>query len=114
MRYLNLHAPGCDFANYLRALRDGRRYAYDQHEPPADGGAPISQAVVEPQGMTEVEVITVTPVQGESRHDGGRLASYYVLEGDLEIGGERAPEGAFVQSDEPHTANGARYLKIVT
>ena len=40
MRYLNFHAPGCDFANYMRALRDGKRYAYDQHDPPADGGAP--------------------------------------------------------------------------
>ena len=32
MRYLNFHAPGCDFASYMRALRDGRKYAYDQHD----------------------------------------------------------------------------------
>ena len=37
-----------------------------------------------------------------------------MLEGELEIDGERAPEGAFVQADEPHTATGARFLKIVT
>ena len=114
MRYLNFHAPGCDFANYMRALRDGQRYAYDQHDPPADGGAPISQAVVEPSGMASVDAITVAPVEGAAAHDGARLASYYALEGELEIDGERAPEGAFVQADEPHMATGARYLKIVT
>ena len=37
-----------------------------------------------------------------------------MLEGELEIDGERAPAGAFVQADEPHTATGARFLKIVT
>ena len=48
MRYLNFHAPGCDFANYMRSLRDGRKLVYDQYDPPADGGRPISEAVVEP------------------------------------------------------------------
>ena len=47
-------------------------------------------------------------------HDGARLASYYVLQGELEIDGERAPTGAFVQADGPHTATGTRFLKIVT
>ena len=47
-------------------------------------------------------------------HDGARLASYYVLEGELEIDGERAPTGAFVQADGPHTATGTRFLKIVS
>ena len=40
VRYLNLHAPGMRFADYLRALRDGRTLAYDQEEPPPDGGRP--------------------------------------------------------------------------
>ena len=114
LRYLNFHAPGCDFANYMRALRDGRRYAYDQHDPPADGGAPTSQAVVEPSGTTSGEAITVAPCGGAVVHDGAHLASYYVLEGELEIDGERAPTGAFVQADGPHTATGTRFLKIVT
>ena len=113
LRYLNFHAPGCDFANYMRALRDGRKLAYDQHDPPADGGRPISEAVVEPSGETSVEAITVTRVDGSAAHDGERLASYYVLEGELELGGERAPAGAFVQASEPHTATGS-FLKIVS
>jgi mannose-6-phosphate isomerase-like protein (cupin superfamily) len=114
LRHLNFHAPGCEFADYMRALRDGKRYAYDQYNPPADGGSPISQAVVEPSGVTSVDEITVIPAEGATTHDGARLASYFVLQGELEIDGERAPEGAFVQADAPHTASGARYLKIVT
>jgi quercetin dioxygenase-like cupin family protein len=46
VRYLNLHAPGQRFADYLRAMRDGRSFSYDQHEPPEDGGRPASEAVV--------------------------------------------------------------------
>ena len=114
MRYLNFHAPGSDFANYMRALRDGRKYAYDQHDPPADGGRPIAEARVEPDGEIDAAAITVTRVDGSSTHDGARLASYYVLEGELELDGERAPAGSFVQASEPHTASGLAFLKIVT
>jgi uncharacterized cupin superfamily protein len=46
VRYLNFHAPGRRFADYLRAMRDGRSFAYDQHPPPVDGGRPASEAVV--------------------------------------------------------------------
>ena len=42
MRYLNFHAPGRGFADYLRSIRDGQPIAYDQHPPPDDGG-PIPQ-----------------------------------------------------------------------
>ena len=44
-RYLNLHAPGREFANFMRALRDGRTppASYDQHAPPPDGGRPTTR-----------------------------------------------------------------------
>src|SRR3712207_5942368 len=45
VRYLNLHAPGEGFADYMRAMRDGRALTYDQHPPPPDGGRPASEAV---------------------------------------------------------------------
>jgi mannose-6-phosphate isomerase-like protein (cupin superfamily) len=51
VRYLNMHAPGRRFADYLRAMRDGRSFSYDQHPPPEDGGRPTSEAVV---GGTEL------------------------------------------------------------
>ena len=44
VRYLNFHAPGVGFADYMRALRDGGPRAYDQYEPPPDGGRPAAEA----------------------------------------------------------------------
>jgi mannose-6-phosphate isomerase-like protein (cupin superfamily) len=46
VRYLNFHAPGTGFADYMRALRDGRTPDFDQEPPPADGVRPASDAVV--------------------------------------------------------------------
>lgn len=46
LRYLNLHAPGAGFAAYMRSIRDGAPITYDQFDPPADGGAPASEAVI--------------------------------------------------------------------
>ncbi len=44
VRFLNFHAPGSDFADYLR----GRRDDFDQHPPPADGGGPLADTIVTP------------------------------------------------------------------
>ena len=52
LRYLNLHAPGAAFADYLR----GDNPAFDQHEPPADGGRPLTDALVVPPGTGGVLV----------------------------------------------------------
>jgi quercetin dioxygenase-like cupin family protein len=120
VRYLNLHAPGRRFADYMRALRDQRRFAYDQHPPPADGGRPTTDAVV---GAGEALVdradlrLTLHADVGElglaetwSQPDGLPAASHvhrrhveslYVLEGELAIvaGGRelRAVAGSWVQ-----------------
>jgi quercetin dioxygenase-like cupin family protein len=48
--WLNLHAPDKGFAAYLRALRDGTDAAYDQFDPPADGGRPAAEVVVSGPG----------------------------------------------------------------
>ena len=46
-RYLNFHAPSGRFHDYLRDMRDGRESDwFDQRDPPADGGRPLSDAVV--------------------------------------------------------------------
>jgi mannose-6-phosphate isomerase-like protein (cupin superfamily) len=46
VRFLNFHAPGSGFADYLRGRGD-----FDQHPPPADGGRPAADAlVVQPGG----------------------------------------------------------------
>jgi mannose-6-phosphate isomerase-like protein (cupin superfamily) len=46
VRYLNLHAPGAGFADFLRGLRDGRDVPFDSEDPPADGGRPAADGRV--------------------------------------------------------------------
>ncbi len=46
VRYLNFHAPGEGFADFMRGLRDGTGVDFDQDEPPADGGRPSSEATI--------------------------------------------------------------------
>jgi uncharacterized cupin superfamily protein len=106
VRYLNLHAPGRRFADYLRAMRDGRTFVYDQEPPPDDGVRPASEATVGRPGMADVEAIGVDEL---SLEPGGpplpgardRLRSLFVLEGELALtadGGEvRAPAGSWVR-----------------
>jgi quercetin dioxygenase-like cupin family protein len=46
-RFLNFHAPSGGFADYLRAMRDGEDGSwFDQIDPPADGGRPLSDGTV--------------------------------------------------------------------
>ena len=124
VRFLNFHAPGQRFADYLRAMRDGREFSYDQHEPPADGGRSPSEAVVggdevlvdgvslladvEELGIVEAQLAPDTaspPTHLHRRH----VESFYVLEGELTFtaGGHslQATAGAFVQvpPDVSHT-----------
>jgi len=45
-RFLNLHAPGCRFADHLR----GEDVDFDTHDPPKHGGVSASAAIVVPGG----------------------------------------------------------------
>ena len=144
VRYLNFHAPGQRFADYLRALRDGRSLSYDQHDPPADGGRPTSEAVVGSAGfvadrpglrvelLADVEEIGISEAVSEPggpsppphvhhRH----VESFYVLEGEMTFtaGGRElsATAGTWVQvpAGTPHTfaftgADEVRFLNLHT
>jgi len=126
MRYLNFHAPGCRFADYMRSIRDGDPLAYDQHDPPADGGRPIEEAHVAAgeeiaDGVTllaDLAVLRVTRERGATEprrlHE---LASYFALEGDLVLthGAEEvyAPTGSWVQVPPGHEhAVDGRFLSV--
>lgn len=125
-RYLNFHAPGSGFADYMRALRDGRKLTYDQHDPPAEGARPSSDAVVESgqaigegvELLTDVEAIRVARVRGNSaqpaRQAYDQLVSYYVLEGVAKLGDWRAPAGSWIQvpAGLEHTIEGV-YLSVM-
>lgn len=121
VRYLNLHAPGRGFADYMRALRDGRAASYDQHQPPDDGGRAATHAVfcAEDAGVVEtgpglrtvvladvgeilVAVATAEPGIDVDDDSPGHVESRYVLEGELAIaigGGRelRAHTGTWLQ-----------------
>ncbi|HEU4449552.1 MAG TPA: cupin domain-containing protein [Gaiellaceae bacterium] len=128
VRYLNFHAPGLGFADYLRALRDRRTFPYDQHPPPADGGAPSADAVVggavlvaERPGLRVALLADVGEIGiAETRSEHGiapppphvhhrHVESFYVLEGEMTFtaGGRelRAGAGSWVQvpAGVPHT-----------
>jgi quercetin dioxygenase-like cupin family protein len=117
LRFLNLHAPGMGFTTYMRNLRDGRPAAYDQHDPPEDGGLdPAGATLGEWADAPEIKVFEARSERAEEHRD-ARYTELYVLEGALTVNGERAEQGAWarVEPDEPHTLEGpARYLVIHT
>jgi quercetin dioxygenase-like cupin family protein len=128
VRYLNFHAPGRRFADYLRARRDGREFSYDQYPPPPDGGRPPTDAVVGSNELivdapslriallADVAEIAVAetwcdpgePSLPQHIHN-EHVESFYVLEGEMtfDAGGRelRAEAGSWVQVPPgvPHT-----------
>jgi quercetin dioxygenase-like cupin family protein len=116
LRYLNLHAPGLGFADYMRGLAD-----FDQAEPPADGGRPASEASLTAGDgvLCDVDDIRVAVLtEGAEPHDHPEhVESLYVLEGELVVNDTRAAPGTWLQVPPgvPHALSGsARYLEIHT
>jgi quercetin dioxygenase-like cupin family protein len=79
LRYLNFHAPGGGFADYLR----GVAAEFDSEDPPADGGRPAAEAVVVPPGtggvLVERDEIRIE-VRDEPGPASNRLTCLYALE----------------------------------
>jgi quercetin dioxygenase-like cupin family protein len=114
VRYLNFHAPGQRFADYLRALRDGRTFAYDQFAPPSDGGLDPASAEIaagrEVLADGDALRVAVRDAPAEPRHaHPDQLEALYVLAGELAVtvGDEeaRAPAGSWVEI-EPGISHG--------
>ena len=129
LRYLNLHAPGQRFADYLRGRRDGRELPFDQHEPPTDGGRPTTDAMITRRAAggvhVDVEQIVVAEIAWSVEptepvaHE--HVRSLYVLEGEVKVRADgrdvHAGAGAWVQVPPgvPHAvAADGRYLDIRT
>jgi quercetin dioxygenase-like cupin family protein len=105
--FLNLHTPDGGFAAFMRARRDGDESAgFDSFEPPADGGRPLSDAVIAGPGEGELLVsgaraalvkaalpelfFAEFAIDGvydpPAKHDHAQeVDSFYVLEGELEV-----------------------------
>jgi mannose-6-phosphate isomerase-like protein (cupin superfamily) len=79
-RFLNIHAPGMGFGEYLRAMRDGRDDVvarFDSFDPPADGGSPASEVVL--RGADEGETIAVGPARATFKAEGSDGAGTFSL-----------------------------------
>ena len=144
VRFLNFHAPGREFAEYLRAMRDGRQFTYDQFPPPESGWRSPSDAqrrghefVFEDAGLkvallADVDEIAVSETSTHARlppiprhlHR-KHVESFYVVEGSLKFdaGGHEllAEAGSWVQVPRgvPHTfsapaAGSTRFINLHT
>jgi mannose-6-phosphate isomerase-like protein (cupin superfamily) len=144
VRYLNFHAPGERFADYLRASRDGRSFSYDQHPPPGEGERSPAEAVVSDGGvvadreglrvalLADEEAVGIAEIRSSPdqpsppphfhRH---HVESFYVLEGEMTFTAAgsklRAAAGSWVQvpAGVPHTfapagAAPVRFLNLHT
>jgi mannose-6-phosphate isomerase-like protein (cupin superfamily) len=115
--YLNFHAPGAGFADYLRGLGAGRRVPFDQEPPPPDGSRPTGDAAIggaKPAGdgimlLTDAAALGIAEVRVDPGASAprsplapGRAQALYVLEGDLAVGEQHAPAGSWVAL--PHGA----------
>jgi quercetin dioxygenase-like cupin family protein len=99
--FLNIHAPSMGFAEMLRAARDGRDETaeeFDQFEPPADGGRPLSDAVL--RGAGEGESITIDESSAVLKTDGPDVGGFFSFAERLLAPGFHGPalnrDGAFV------------------
>ena len=108
-RVINIHVPGCDFGAYML----GRNPDFDQHEPPADGGLPLSDAIIRRDARAEHALISaevVTPAAGW-RGSG----CFYVLDGLLRVGDTELPPRGFaagVEVEVPDGAPGVTFLHL--
>ena len=120
VRYLNFHAPGGGFADYLR----GRQPSFDSEDPPADGGRPVEDATItRGELVVDLDEIRIAEVRGELAEDDDRRHTefFYVLAGAVTFshGADELPAetGAWIQipAGIAYTLTGsdeARYLHI--
>jgi quercetin dioxygenase-like cupin family protein len=100
--FLNFHAPSSGFGDHIR----GKDIAFDQHEPPADGGRPFADAVFThpedaetitheasthrvlcdlPQ-LTAIDMTFTPEFEGVDPHThADHVDAFYVLEGQVEF-----------------------------
>ena len=115
VRYLNFHAPGTGFADYMRGLRDGEKVAFDQEDPPDEGVRPPSDAAI--SARVDVDAITIDELSQPQDVETPALRAYYVLEGELTVCGVPALTGTWVQvprgvAHSVEFSDPARYLAI--
>jgi quercetin dioxygenase-like cupin family protein len=127
--FLNIHAPSLGFGNEIRGKKDP---AFDQYEPPADGGRPFADAVLSgpetaetlggdvrthrilcdlPQ-LSAIDMTFLPEFEGVDPHThADHVDAFYVLEGQVEFrvgdGSHVAGPGTFLAAP-PNTVHGFR------
>jgi hypothetical protein len=111
--YLNLHAPGCGFIGFMRGLRDGTGESFDQHEPPAHGVRPASEATVtDGDGvLADFDELTVRRARLEPGAPVEPAGWLYVLAGDL---GEGLDAGTWIANPREGLTTGGDGALVLT
>jgi quercetin dioxygenase-like cupin family protein len=113
VRYLNFHAPGQGFADYMRGLSD-----FDQADPPPDGGRPATEATMASGDgvLCDADEIAVAVRTGAVDGVHEHVVSLYVLDGEIVVNDTRAVAETWVQFPPgvPHAVSGSgRYLEVL-
>jgi mannose-6-phosphate isomerase-like protein (cupin superfamily) len=111
--FINVHAPGAGFADMMRARRDGRDEEadrFDQHDPPADGGRPLTEAVLAVPGDAadtdgNFSLVHLALAPGEQESSAG-LTAIFALEGTLIVDDAQLAAGDFALSTDGECAIG--------
>jgi quercetin dioxygenase-like cupin family protein len=85
-RWLNMHAPGCRFEEWLRSSDP----SFDQHPPPEDGGRAASDGVLLRRGEGELIELPAAGARVKAGADDGR-GSVAVIELELAAGAPGPP-----------------------
>jgi mannose-6-phosphate isomerase-like protein (cupin superfamily) len=121
VRYLNFHAPGSGFADYMRARRDGLEASFDQEDPPADGVRPPEEASIGEAALVsdeiEIHELRLEPGAAQQSPTARGLRCLYVLGGALALTDDvQAEAGTWVREPPPSLAcagsEPVRFLEI--
>jgi len=96
VKYLNLHAPGAGFADYMRKISD-----FDQFDPPADGVRPTSEVGIgRPGELADGPELAASEVAAPfERESQDALQAAYVLDGERVGTWLQAPPGTPLEVD---------------
>ena len=120
LRYLNLHAPGAGFADYMRGLRDRTPVAFDQHDPPADGGRPVSEISIVTvdeggdgeQVLAELDALRIAHVTLAGEAYRSSPGWVYVLDGEVRAGERVCETGTWIAVQDEALQGTGRLLKL--
>jgi quercetin dioxygenase-like cupin family protein len=102
--FINVHAPGAGFADMMRARRDGRHEEadrFDQHDPPEDGGRPLTDALLTTPGAGRARdtdgnfSLVELELPPGARTPSSGLTAVFVLAGTVAVDEEELAAGDF-------------------